>query len=78
MLMVKIRQMAPLYEVKLLNLLRTDIQYAVGLMSAKNRVNNFGSFLDIRQNAEWHLVRFMVHPACLRWISSESRFFYRN
>jgi len=29
-------------------------------MCAKNHVNIFGSFLDIRQNAEW--ARFLAHP----------------
>ena len=29
-------------------------------MCAKNRVNYFSSFLDIRQNVEWP--RFLAHP----------------
>jgi len=55
--MVKIRQMAPLYEIKLLSLVRIGIQC---LDVCKNRVNIFGSVLDIRQNAEWP--RFLAHP----------------
>jgi len=58
--MVKIRQMAPLYETKLLNLEWIDIQYTLVLSCAINHVNIFGSFLDIRQNAEWS--RFFGPP----------------
>ena len=36
------------------------IQYTLALMCAKNRVDIFSSFLDIRQNVEWP--RFLAHP----------------
>jgi len=39
------------------------IQYTLALMCAKNRVDIFSSFLDIRQNVEWP--RFLAHPVCL-------------
>jgi len=49
--------MAPLYEVKLLNLVvNRHIHYSVYTNTSrdvcKNRVNIFGSFLDIRLNVE--------------------------
>ena len=53
MLMAKIRQMAPLYEIKYLNLV---LIISIALMYAKRR----GNFLDVQQNAEWH--RFSVSP----------------
>jgi len=56
--MVKIRQMAPLYEIKLLNRVNRHIQHTLVLMCAKKSI--FRSFLDIRQNAEWP--RFLDHP----------------
>jgi len=55
MIVVKIRQMAPLYQIKLLlNLVETAINSVyTGLDVCKNRVNIFGRFLDIRENVEW-------------------------
>jgi len=60
MLMVKIRQMAPLYEKVTKPGVNIHIQHTLALMCAKNRVYIFSSFLDIRQNVEWP--RFLAHP----------------
>jgi len=58
MLVIKIRQMAPLYETKLLNLVRMDI-FSRPIHLPKI-LQAFGSFLDIPENAEWP--RFLDPP----------------
>jgi len=70
--MVKIRQMAPLYKIKLLNLEWTDISVYTSLHVCKNHVNIFGSFLDIRQNAEWP--RFLAHPVEIIYVFIHQNF----
>ena len=63
--MVKIRQMAPLYEMNLLNLEWIEIfsiHYSLDVC-IKSCINIFGSFLDIRQNVE--RPRFLAHPVCI-------------
>jgi len=41
------------------------IKYTLALMCAKNRVNIFSSFLDIRQNVEWP--RFFGPPCMVNF-----------
>jgi len=62
MLMVKFCQMVPLCEIVTNPGVNRHIQYTLALMCAKNHVNIFGSFLDVRQKAEWpHFLAHLVY-----------------
>ena len=52
-----------------------QIQYTLALVCAKNRVDIFSSFLDIRRNVEWP--HFLAHPVQGGPIKTAHGFFFQ-